>query len=248
MNYCHHRLRMESESSLPKIFQSNHLITAKHSLTLNEQRLYFLAGSCINPINNDSHASETVTITAEMWAGLFGGIKNAYRDISTAADRLMEQPSIKFTAGPDANLKQVQWVSETEYMQGEGAVKLTIPPTMKMHLITDFIDGGFTVTHLLDIAKFRSAYTIRLYQFMKRHYNENTSTGVFWITVEDLRARLEIGERTYDRFADFKRRIIDPAVKEINKKSEYEASWKPKKKIGRKIITLEFKITKTAKD
>jgi len=235
---------MECETSEAKIFQSNHLITAKYSLSLNEQRLYFLAGSCINPIDTDSHAHETVTITAEMWSSIFGQSVNTYRDIAAAADRLMHQPPIRFTAGPDANLKQVQWVTETEYVKGEGAVILTIPPTMKMHLITDFIEGGFTVTHLEDISDFRSAYSIRLYQFMKQHYRENFNKGWLRITVEELRNRLEIGEGMYERFADFKRRIIEPAVKEINKRSDYQVTWEIIKKVGRKVNTLEFTIKK----
>ena len=73
------------------------------------------------------------------------------------------------------------------------------------------------------------------------------STGVRWITITTLKERLELQEQ-YSRFFDFKKRIIDPAINEINNSTNILVSWALVKK-GRTISGITFNInTKNKKE
>jgi plasmid replication initiation protein len=65
------------------------------------------------------------------------------------------------------------------------------------------------------------------------------STGILIIDVEEFKERLEITEK-YPRFYDLKRRIIDPAVNELETKSELIIKWRPNLKKGKTIVQLRF--------
>ena len=50
---------------------------------------------------------------------------------------------------------------------------------------------------------------------------------------------MQIEKNQYPRFTDFRRFVIEPSIKEIEKKSDWMISWEPVKK-GRKITSLTF--------
>ena len=45
----------------------------------------------------------------------------------------------------------------------------------------------------------------------------------------------------YDRFPDFRRKILEPAVREINEYTDLKVNWEPTTK-GRKVIGITFYI------
>ena len=58
------------------------------------------------------------------------------------------------------------------------------------------------------------------------------------ITLEKFKQQLEL-ENKYNRFFDIKRRIIEPAVQELRKKSNLIIEWRPVRK-GRAVVALIF--------
>lgn len=91
---------------------------------------------------------------------------------------------------------------------------------------------NYTTYEIKTILNLQSRYAKRIYLYC----NAWRSTGLWIMKIDDLRKKLSCVEK-YPNFADFKKRILDPAFEEINEKSEYtvETTFN---KIGNKIESL----------
>ena len=101
-------------------------------------------------------------------------------------------------------------------------------------LISD-LHEQFVKLFLSDMSKFSSVYSWRIYQLMMRY----KSTGYVKISLDDLRFMLALHDK-YPLTADFKKRVIDTAVNDINDQSPYNVKYTLVKK-GRKYTHLELK-------
>jgi len=59
-----------------------------------------------------------------------------------------------------------------------------------------------------------------------------------WIKLEDFKSLLQL-ENKYQLFRDLNKRVIKPAIKEINQSSNLEVFYSTKKQ-GRKVVGLQF--------
>jgi len=96
----------------------------------------------------------------------------------------------------------------------------------------------FTQLMLDDVTGFSSFYSYRIYLMMMQFQ----STGYCKIHINDLREALELKEK-YEATKDFKVRVVDTAVDEINEKSPYKVTYKMTK-TGRKFTHLELNFKK----
>lgn len=100
----------------------------------------------------------------------------------------------------------------------------------------------FTKLNLRDVIGFGSFYSYRIYMMMMQF----KETGFCKIHLNDLRIALDLEDK-YPLAADFKRRVIDTAVDEINEKSPYTVKSEVVK-TGRKFTHLELKFKSKEKD
>ncbi|NQY42006.1 MAG: replication initiation protein [Legionellales bacterium] len=89
-------------------------------------------------------------------------------------------------------------------------------------------------------SKFKSAYALALYENCIRYQNLPYSC---WFTIEIFRKLMGVDENKYKIFRDFKRRIIDKAVDEVNLYSNLLIIPEMRKK-QRKVTSIRFKIDK----
>lgn len=92
----------------------------------------------------------------------------------------------------------------------------------------------FTKYKLKHVARFESVYSIRLYELLVQW----NSSGEREIEVEWLKNQFQVGEK-YSRLVDLKKRVIDPAVEEINKHSNLWVRY-GQRKLGRTITHFQF--------
>jgi hypothetical protein len=82
-----------------------------------------------------------------------------------------------------------------------------------------------------------------LYEWLKKWSNIGERT----ISVFEMREKLGVHDiKSYDNFAEFKRRILEPAIKDINEKSDLTFTYTTHK-TAQKITELTFKIALKAK-
>ncbi|STY98618.1 replication protein [Moraxella ovis] len=104
-------------------------------------------------------------------------------------------------------------------------------------LLSD-LKASFTQFLLSDVTEFSSIYSYRIYQLFMQYLNKETGKGWTQLDFYDLRFMLMLLDK-YPLTADFKKRVIDPAIKEINEKSPLKAKYELIKK-GRKFVAVKF--------
>lgn len=125
------------------------------------------------------------------------------------------------------------WINEAVFNNESGIIKILLSEKLKPYLLE--LKNNFTEYSLYFILGMRSKYSIRLYELLKSHQYKKT----FEIDIEQLKASL-LAE-TYDRFFDFKRKVIEIAVQEINCYSDIIAEYSCKK-VGRGFKTISFNV------
>ncbi|AJE23482.1 RepB family plasmid replication initiator protein [Azotobacter chroococcum] len=219
-----------------QVVKSNHIISASYRLSVIEQRIILC---CIAQVCRDETITDEVlySVRASDLAELCGtDMRRAYRDLAEAAERLYER-RITILFEPDgkpraARKRLTRWVQDVDYIEGEGRIELRFGKT-----ILPFLTGlteHFTRYQLSAVARMTSAHAIRLFELLAQY----GSVGEREISLEQLQEWLQL-EGNYSMFADLKRRVIEPAVAQVNEHSPLAVKWE-QRKTGRKVTHLVF--------
>ncbi len=229
------------------VVKSNHIIEASYRLSVAEQRVIL---SAISQVRRDKPVTDEVlySVTAAELAQLCGtDPKTAYRDLQNAAERLQTR-RVSLLLEPDGvtirskRRRVTCWVQTVDYIDQEGRIEMRFGKDILPYLTG--LQREFTRYALSDVAKMTSAYGIRLYELLVQW-----PEGHREVALDDLRRWLQLEER-YPSIKDLKRRVLDPAVEQINEHSPLMLSW-GQRKTGRRVTHLVFdyalkKPTKTA--
>ncbi|MFT2112635.1 replication initiation protein [Marinomonas sp. 2405UD68-3] len=223
--------RLDNEKSKLAV-QDNELVRSAYTMTLLEKRLLLHAISKI-----DSHKlpkegqNINVEITAKQWENLYN-TPQPWRDLKNASRKLMNR---QVTINPTAKkILVMNWVDSTEYTSD--AVKISFGNKIS-HYLTGMLTK-FTQIDLLDVAKFDSAYTVRLYELLRQVEQKPLTDNWLKITVEEFRIIFDLGKK-YDRFSYLNQRVLTPSVRELNRKSDWNITLTTEKQ-GRSIYMLCF--------
>ena len=224
------------------IVKSNQVVEAGYELTTNEQRLILLGISKI-PKEQDVNSNIGYEITAQEFATAYNiHPKTAYRELKEATNKLYERSII---IRNEQQTMKVRWTSSiitdnpcfSDVLPDEDwkRVVLFFSPQIVPYLSN--LKTNFTQYLQSDISNVSGAYTIRFYELVCQY----RTIGKREISIQDLRFILNIGDK-YPLFYDFKRRVIEPSIKEINDKTPMQISYEQKKK-GKTVvgIVLKFK-------
>lgn len=224
------------------ICMSNALTRAGHGLTLAEKRLVMAAVSKLDsrrkPIASDILKTK---ITAAEYAELAGcGMSTAYEALYCASKNLFDRKIIIFEPAHKRNGKplkplftDMRWVGRCHYHAKEGWVELAWWPELLPHLFG--FKRQFTKYQLKQASALRSTYSWRLLELLMRF----ESTGQAEYTIEDFAAAMDATEKQQANFACIRRKIIEPAVKELQDKDGWLIEWH-QIKAGRKVKAVHF--------
>lgn len=217
-----------------KVTQSNRLVEASHTLTLNEKRLVLAAASLIDP-RKPLPKDGFLTVRAESFANVFGiDLKNAYAVLDDAATRLFNRDIRRYVNGK--LVERMRWVFHVKYKEGQGYVELGFSPTVLPHLT--MLNREFTSYQLKQIGSLSSFYSIRLYELMSQFLK----LGQRDCSLDQLRQMLDLGDK-YPDVKDMRKRVLDPALKELNRNTDLAVEAEPQR-AGRKIVGFSFAIRK----
>lgn len=218
-------------SGAATVTQSNHLIEASYRLTLEEKRLVIAA---IATIDSRGNVPDQITLTAEDYAKAFDlQMKSAYQQLKAVSSRFFEREIRVQEKGDEGRMR---WVSKILYHERKGSVSLWFTPQIQPYI--GQLQEQFTHYRLRYVKSLKSIYSIRLYELICQYHPEQNKR---FITVESLRNMLDLGDK-YPRYADLKRWVIEPALKEINQATNFNVDYYTEKK-GRAVekIWLTFK-------
>jgi hypothetical protein len=225
------------------VTMSNALTRAGHGLTLAEKRVVMMAVSKLDSAKV-MHAGEmlpSVKITAAEYAETYEVDPNtAYEALQGAAKALYNRSITFFEPAHKRNGKplkpirnDMRWVGRCQYHEGEGWVQLAWWPDLLPSLVG--LRKQFTPYQLQQASALRSAYSWRLLELLMRF----KSTGKAEYTVEDFAASMDATEKQRADFAALRRKMIEPAVKELTEKDGWLIQWEPIK-AGRKVKSVRF--------
>jgi hypothetical protein len=95
--------------------------------------------------------------------------------------------------------------------------------------------------------KLSGKYAVTLYEILEGFANRRD--GQCRVTIEDLRTWLKVPDTAYQNWKDFRKWVLDPAIKQINDDSlgaGFSVEYEPIRK-GRFYDEIVFKLTKTTK-
>lgn len=213
------------------------LVNAAYSLTLAEQRLILLA---VADAAGQPDVLKDMTVYAEQYADRFKVTRQAaYMALGEASKQLFERRFSYERTSSKGRPRQVvsRWIQRIEYGESEGLVKLRFADDV-IPLLTD-LQRRFTYYALGQIADLTSVHAVRLYELLIA-WRSTGKTPVFDVT--DFRQKLGIEPDEYLRMDNFKRRVLDSSIKQINEHTDITAEYEQHKR-GRTITGFSFKFS-----
>lgn len=224
-----------------EVWQSNALVEASQTMTLNEKRLIYAAAALHDPRKPVPHKG-TVTFHADDFGGAFGldlRGKGRYDDLKDAAKRLYNRTIRLIRASPRGKGKQritdMRWVWMAEYNEGAATVTLGFSPPVLPYLT--MLQAEFTRLKLKHIGNIGSHYGLRMYELCAQY----RKAGERSISLVRLREMLDLGDK-YASVKDLRRWVLDPALIEVNKHTDLRVVMAPERQ-GRKVIGFHFTIS-----
>lgn len=173
-----------------------------------------------------------------------------YKDIHQAIKFLMKR-TFAIETSPGVH-RYLRWLaSGTIIDENTGTVYVKFDDCLKPYLLNlGTSKGRFTAFQLGYIASMNKVYSIRLYEYLKSFEGMNAG---YRITIQQFIDR--IAEGSYTRPIDLEKWIIQPAIKEINEKTDITVSYakqrasdKPKSKITHFYFIIKPKTEEEKQD
>lgn len=229
------KLQLTEAAQQQLVVKSNALIQkTRFNLSTEEQKLILYTISKIKPTDDDL---KEYHIDIKDVCAIFGitDNKNNIEYLKQSLKALRDKSFWIYFY--ETNIESLcSWVNDVDIDHNEKTVRISLNKKLKPYLL--HLKNNYTTYELGYALTFKSKYSIRLYELLKSYAYK----GEFTITVEDLRVMLN-AENLYPEFKEFKRRIIDTALKEINNNSDLYVEYIPIRK-ERSIHTLIFNIEK----
>lgn len=218
------------------ITMSNALVNSAQGLHLSEKRVVTFAVAKLDTFKSDGGtAGGKIKLSASEYAEAFDIDPNtAYEQLQACAESIIKKQVTWYENGPKGPKKvQINWLSKAEYSKGEGVVSIWFTPHIQPHLVQ--LKAKFTSYKLAQAGALRSLYSWRLLELLTQF----EKTGFRIMSVADFADAMEATEKQRENFAAIRRKIIEPAIKELEEKDGWVIDWEPVKE-GRKVTDLRF--------
>lgn len=191
----------------------------------------------------DDEELKPYIITIKELAELLGiSASNVYRDVEEITDDIIKNPVYvkKQIVGKPVRWIKIPWVSKCEYSSDVGiAIKLN--EELKPFLIN--LKEHYTQYTLQEVLTMKSVYAIRIFEVLQSKMMSRMlpKDGLdVEISVQEIREICDCGEK-YPAFGNFKEKVIDRAVSEINRVTMYRVDYSYRKK-SRSVVAIIFHV------
>ena len=219
-----------------RVTKANELIQkSRFNLSLQQQKIVLYLISQITPYDEDFKLYDfSIPEFCRVCGSDYNNGKN-YKDLKTALKEIRDK-SIWVTL-PDGRETTLAWIEKPYIEPKNGVVQVRLDKDMKPYLLQ--LKDNFTSYELIYTLHFKSKYTIRLYELIKSIHFHELETYTRSYAVDELRRLLDA--ETYAMYKDFKKRVLDTAIQEINEYSDKELSYS-EIKAGKKVVSIEFTV------
>ena len=229
------------------VFKATRLIDARSRLSHMAQRVYGLAIARLRP---GGDANRYVRFRVKEFAQLLETKSEGkiYEALRAVAEELVNRPVRipKFERGAPPSTDGwllTRLAASAELLPGEGVFELEFSGKLTPFLFQ--IQKHYTTYEYEQAVKMSSKHAYRLFELAMswRGYHEKDGSHKPWeIQLRAFRELLGVEVKEYPRYADFRRRVLDPACQQIAEHSDYQIAYTAVKK-GRGISGLRFVLT-----
>lgn len=237
MNKEELRKQFGTDEDIKVLMKHNALVKAKYNLTLVQNRVFELL---LYKFQKEKDGILSCEVHRDEFRNLIGKEKD--RTIKGVSD-LLESLRVKeiLIAEKIKGKDKYKWhrfglINGSIYDEDKDV--FTVKATEEIYaLIQNYYDKreGHTPINLIVKLGMNNYYAQRLYDLLRVW---SGTKKVINYEVEELKELLQIEEK-YNLYGDFKRRVIVPAIKELNNTGYFEIDFK-ENKVGRKVDSIDF--------
>ena len=219
-----------------QVNKSNELIQrSRFNLSLQEQKIILYLISQITPYDQDFKLYEFNILDFCKVCGMDPDGGKNYRDIKAAIKTIADQ-SVWIHINEDEETL-LRWIEKPYINKNSGTIKIRLDEDMKPFLLN--LKKNFTTYELVFTLRFKSKYSIRLYELVKSIHYHDLEEYSRTFSLDELKRIL--GAETYTTYQTFKARALNMAVNEINLYSDKSVSYEPIKK-GKAVVAIRLTI------
>lgn len=221
------------------VVQSNSLVGGRQALSINSAKIVRTA--IMQVVRDDIDMKPYIVTIPELSEILNISRSNLYRDIDSITNEIMESHvDVRADSAEKVKFKKINWVSFIEYQSDIGlAIKLN--NDLKPYLLN--LKEKYTQYTLDNILAMKSIYAIRIFELLQEKILLKLIplNGLDICMLIDYIRECCDCEDKYLKFSHFKSRVLDSAMKEINRVTLYHVEYLCLKK-GKKIDRILFHI------
>lgn len=219
------------------VVQANKLISGKQNLKLNSAKILRTLIMQITP-QDDEFKSYCISIPR--LSKLLGiSTDNLYRDMDSITDDILSNP-VSIKDHELGEFVKIPWVTVCAYKKGIGFIA-QMNPLLKPFLLN--LQEKYTQYQLDSILAMKSVYAIRIFELIMKEsimkYIPKEGTSIL-LTIQEIREACSCEDK-FERISNFKEKVLDVAVKEIERITMYTLSYDCVKS-GRHIYAVRFSI------
>ena len=222
------------------VVKDNALINASYNLELTEQRLIMLAIINARESGQGITADSKLEIHASDYAKLFNvSIDASYKALREAVNNLFNRQFsyiAEYKRTGKTGVVRSRWVSRIFYVDDLALLEITFAPDV-VPLVTR-LEEHFTSYQAKQVAHLTSKYATRLYELLIAWREVGK---VPQIEISEFRNRLGLLDTEYTAMNNFKSRVLEPSIKQINEHTDITVTYEQHKK-GRVISGFSFKL------
>ena len=221
------------------VVKDNALINASYNLELTEQRLIMLAIINARESGQGITADSKLEIHASDYAKLFNvSIDASYKALREAVNNLFNRQfsyTAEYKRTGKTGVVRSRWVSRIFYVDDLALLEITFAPDV-VPLVTR-LEEHFTSYQAKQVAHLTSKYATRLYELLIAWREVGK---VPQIEISEFRNRLGLLDDEYTAMHNFKKRVLEPSIQQINEHTDIKATYEQHKQ-GRTITGFSFK-------
>lgn len=221
------------------VVKDNALINASYNLELTEHRLVMLAIVNAREAKQGITADSKLEIHASEYAKLFNvSIDASYKALREAVNNLFNRQFsyvAEYQRTGKTGVVRSRWVSRIFYVDDLALLELTFAPDV-IPLISR-LEEHFTSYQATQVAHLTSKYATRLYEILIA-WREVGKVPL--IEINEFRNRLGLLDDEYTAMHNFKKRVLEPSIKQINEHTDITVTYDQHKN-GRTISGFSFK-------
>ncbi len=203
------------------VVKKNDLIRkTRYNLTAQQQKIILFAISKITP--EDDFDKEYSFDINELAAACGIKLRDGgyyYSDLKGDIELLTKRDWCHM---PDGVHMTMSWIGDAKIFDNDARITIRFNPNMKPYLF--HLKTCYTRYRLENVLVFKGKYSIRLYEILRSHVNTIALEDDLFeeqevtLSLNEFRSQFDL-EDNYKRWVDIKRYVLDPAVKEINKRA-----------------------------